>query len=75
MSQILSRRDLDFLLFEWLAVEDLLEHMPGLSTALTETATAMGLTADEATLAKLATGELRPVFDDATGAITGYTTA
>jgi hypothetical protein len=57
------------------AFEDLIEHMPTLKTELTATATAMGLQADEATLAKIAMGELVPTVDDATGAVTGYTTA
>lgn len=57
------------------AFEDLIEHMPTLKTELTTTATAMGLQADTATLAKIATGELVPVVDEATGAVTGYNVA
>ena len=57
------------------AVEDLIERFPTLRTELTATATAMGLEADAATLAKIATGELSPVVDEATGAVTGYNTA
>lgn len=54
------------------AVEDLIEYMPTLRTELTNTATAMGLEADAATLARIATGDLVPVVDDTTGAVTGY---
>lgn len=57
------------------AVEELIERFPTLRTELTATATAMGLEADAATLAKIATGELSPVVDEATGAVTGYNTA
>lgn len=57
------------------AVEDLIGRFPTLRTELTATATAMGLEADAATLAKIATGELSPVVDEATGAVTGYNTA
>lgn len=57
------------------AFEDLLEHMPTLKTELTTVATAMGLEADAATLAAIATGDLVPVVDEATGAVTGYNTA
>ena len=57
------------------AFEDLIEHLPTLKTELTATATAMGLQADTATLAKIATGELVPVVDDATGSVTGYNVA
>ncbi len=53
--------------------EDLIEQLPTLQTALTQTATAMGLEADSTTLAKLATGELTPVVDEASGAISEYT--
>lgn len=56
------------------AVEDLLAVLPTLSTELTTTATGMELEADAATLAKIATGELSPVVDEATGAVTGYKT-
>ena len=57
------------------AFEDLIQHMPTLRTELTTVATSMGLTADDATLMKIATGELVPVVDEATGAVTGYNTA
>ena len=57
------------------AFEDLIEHLPTLKTELTATATAMGLQADTATLAKIATGELVPVVDEATGSVTGYNVA
>ena len=57
------------------AFEDLIKHMPTLRTELTTVATSMGLTADDATLMKIATGELVPVVDEATGAVTGYNTA
>lgn len=57
------------------AFEDLIEHMPTLETELTTVATAMGLEADAATLAAIATGDLVPVVDEATGAVTGYNTA
>ena len=56
-------------------VEELIDRLPTLKTELTNTATAMGLEADAATLAKIATGELSPVVDEATGAVTGYNTA
>lgn len=49
--------------------EDVIAHMPGLRTALEPIATEMGLTADNATLAKIATGELVPVIDETTGAM------
>lgn len=57
------------------AVEELIKRFPTLRTELTATATAMGLEADAATLAKIATGELSPVVDEATGAVVGYNTA
>ena len=47
---------------------DLIAQMPGLRTALEPIATELGLTADNATLAKIATGELSPAMDEATGA-------
>lgn len=57
------------------AVEELIEKFPTLKKELTDTATAMELEADAATLAKIATGELVPVVDEATGAVTGYNVA
>lgn len=48
--------------------EDVIAQMPGLRTALEPIATELGLTADNATLAKIATGELAPAMDDAAGA-------
>lgn len=48
--------------------EDVIAQMPGLRTALEPIATELGLTADNATLAKIATGELSPAMDEATGA-------
>src|SRR5699024_3527241 len=65
----------EVLLESGVAVEDLIEKFPTLRTELTNTATAMGLEADAATLAKIATGELSPVVDEATGAVTGYNVA
>src|SRR5699024_878400 len=65
----------EVLLESGVAVEDLIEKFPTLRTELTNTATAMGLEADAATLAKIATGELVPVVDEATGAVTGYNVA
>ncbi|MGY5764990.1 phage tail tape measure protein [Brachybacterium sp. DNPG3] len=54
------------------SAEDLIERLPELQTSLTDVATSMGLEADATTLAKLATGELVPVVDDATGAAGAY---
>ena len=48
--------------------EDVIAQMPGLRTALEPIATELGLTADNATLANIATGELSPAMDEATGA-------
>lgn len=56
-------------------VEELIEKFPTLKTELVDTATAMELEADAATLAKIATGELVPTVDEATGAVTGYNVA
>lgn len=55
---------------------DLLETMPALRDELAGIANAAGLDGTDAmVLLKLATGELVPVVDDATGAVTGYNTA
>ena len=54
------------------SAEDLIASLPGLEAELTRTATALGLNADSATLVKLATGELSPVLDEATGAVVGF---
>ena len=54
------------------SAEDLIATLPGLQAELSRTATAMGLTDDAATLVKLATGELSPVLDEATGAVLGF---
>ncbi|WP_193117030.1 phage tail tape measure protein [Brachybacterium tyrofermentans] len=51
--------------------EDIIAQMPGLRTALEPIATEMGLTADNATLAKIATGELAPVMDETGAAAAG----
>ena len=53
------------------SAEGLIARLPTLRTALTDVATSMGLAADDATLAKIATGELVPVVDEATGAMSG----
>lgn len=49
----------------------LLDLMPGYRDQLAQTATQMGLTADDATLLKIATGELKPKIDEAGGAADG----
>lgn len=54
------------------SAEDVIAQMPGLQTALAPVATELGLQADNATLAKIATGELTPVVDEAAGAAYGY---
>ena len=51
------------------SAEGLIARLPTLRTALTDVATSMGVAADDATLAKIATGELSPVLDEATGAM------
>ena len=50
------------------SAEGLIARLPTLKSALTDVATSMGLAADDATLAKIATGELVPPMDEATGA-------
>ena len=50
------------------SAEGLIARLPTLKSALTDVATGMGLAADDATLAKIATGELVPPMNDATGA-------
>lgn len=50
-------------------VEDLIENLPILKTELTGVATEMGLEADAATLAAIATGEIVPEAEDAAGAV------
>lgn len=54
---------------------DVIEAMPALKTALTEQATAMGLTADNATLAKIAMGEIKPAAEGAADGAEGLTQA
>lgn len=54
---------------------DLLDLMPALKDELTGMANAAGLATDDQTLLQIATGELVPVVDEATGAVTGYNTA
>ncbi|HCS2945684.1 TPA: hypothetical protein OQU49_004278, partial [Shigella flexneri] len=55
------------------SAEELLSYLPGLRTELTNVATGMGLAADDATLLKILMGEITPVVDEATGAVSGYT--
>lgn len=54
---------------------DLLDLMPALKDELTGMANAAGLATDDQTLLQIATGELVPVIDEATGAVTGYNIA
>ena len=50
-------------------ITDLIENLPTLKTELTKVATEMGLEADAATLAAIATGEIVPEAEDAAGAV------
>lgn len=50
---------------------DVLDVLPGFRTALTDIATAAGLADDDATLLKIATGELTPVIEEAGDAAVG----
>jgi TP901 family phage tail tape measure protein len=50
---------------------DVMDRLPGLRAELTNLATDAGLAADDQTLLKIATGELVPVIDEATGAMSG----
>lgn len=49
------------------SAEDMIEKMPELRKELTAQATAMGLQADNATLAKIAMGEIQPAAEGAAG--------
>ena len=51
--------------------EETMRVLPGFRDALVGVATEMGVATDDATLLKIATGELSPVVDEATGAMTG----
>lgn len=51
--------------------EDIIAASPGLQTALTDTATAMGLPADEATLVALALGDIPPAASGAADGMEG----
>ena len=53
------------------SIEDIIDAMPQLRTALTETATEMGLEATSANLAAIATGEIAPAADDIAAAAPG----
>ncbi|UVY83791.1 phage tail tape measure protein [Brachybacterium sp. NBEC-018] len=50
---------------------DLLDTMPALRDELVGVANAAGLATDDATLLKIASGEITPVMDDTTGAASG----
>lgn len=52
---------------------DLLKTMPALRDELIGVANAAGLATDDQTLLKIASGEIIPVVDEATGEVTGYT--
>lgn len=51
---------------------EVMDVMPGFRDHLVGVAEAMGVGTDDATLYKIATGELSPVVDEATGAVTGF---
>ena len=54
------------------AGQNLLKTMPALRDELIGIASGAGLATDDATLLKIATGELTPVVDEASGAVTGF---
>ena len=51
--------------------EETMRVLPGFRDALVGVATEMGVATDDATLLKIATGDLSPVVDEATGAMVG----
>lgn len=57
------------------AGQDLLKLMPALRDELIAVANASDLATDDQTLLKIATGELTPVVNEATGAVEGYNVA
>lgn len=57
------------------SAEDVLEKLPNLKAALVDQAKAMGVSTDNATLAKIAMGELKPKMDETGTAIDGVASA